>query len=254
MSFKLISSIIFLGTLCTAIPAMADNARTSTDWSGQYIGIAVGSSYQKTDPNVDALLTDYFSPPDDVQLDPINSKDLSENELAGSLFWGINRQLENLVYGFELDVNIADFDEQHSVDDISYISAPGQSFSVSTDVSSDWSVSLRPRIGYVWKKTLFFVTGGLAVTRFRYDFNYADKPVNDGTASLDESKTALGITAGFGVEHKLEDGWAIRTEYAYANYNDIVDKKSAIVGWGEGFKHEIDHETHNLRIGISKYF
>ena len=257
MSLK--TAVLALATTLsiTTHSAFADNnASSSSDWSGQYVGLALGVAHERSIAHVGPQTTTYFSNVDKNQLKPLASKDLDKILLNGSLMWGINRQSGNIVYGLEADISKSDFDEQHSYKNVTFKSAPGQNFNMTTTVSSDWAASLRPRLGYAHDETLYFVSAGPTMTKFNYDFTYSDRPVNNQSASLSSSKIAFGAMAGMGAEHKFLDGWSVRAEYLYSYYANIIDEKSSLTGTysTDGFDHEIDHETHNLRIGLIRRF
>ena len=73
--------------------------------------------------------------------------------------------------------------------------------------------TLRARAGYVFEKTLVYVTGGLALTN-------GDVTLKDGedhTTGYTHNLTAYGWAAGVGAEYAIDKNWSVKTEYLHIN-------------------------------------
>lgn len=256
MTFKNTMIAISLVVLCAANPAYAgSNTAPSVEWEGQYAGLTAGLSYGRFDPTVRTQGTNnYFQDEDHAQVGSEASHQFNDTEAAGSLFWGINRHAGRIVYGIEADASLANYKEQYDSPSIAFITAPAQSFTVSINLKSDWAFSVRPRVGYVKGKSFFYISAGPEMRRFKYDFTYSDKAVNNEFSSISKDKWALGWTAGLGYEHKMQHDWSFRVEYFYSQYTNIIDTKSGLRNWADGFTHELDFEANIFRIGLSKTF
>ncbi len=256
MTLKNTVIAISFAVLCVANPAYAgSNTAPSVEWEGQYAGLTAGFSYGKFDPTVKTQGTGkYFINEDHAQVGSEGSHDLKDTDARGSLFWGFNRQAGRIVYGLEADLSLTYYNEQYDSPSIAYITQPAQSFSLSINIKSDWAFSLRPRVGYVLGKSFFYISAGPEVRRFKYDFSFSDKPVNNEYSHISEDKWGLGWTAGLGYEHKMQHDWSFRAEYFYSQYTNIIDTKSGLRNFADGFTHELDFEAYIFRIGLSKAF
>ena len=247
-----------LAALFTINQAIAENSEiNSSSWTGQYIGFSIGASKGEADPTVHAKATTYFITTDPGQTNPQGSHDMSATNVGGNLFWGANIQADDLIYGIEAGVSLTDYDEQYNSPRISYLTAPAEDFGISTRVSSRLAISIRPRVGYVVQKSLFYISAGVTMRRFNYEFNYSDKPSNNEATSLSENKWKLGWVAGLGYEFKIQNGWSVKTEYLYSSYDNIINTQSSLTSssyTADGFTHQLDFTEQSLNIGLSKMF
>lgn len=256
MVFRTTSMTLFLCLLFATSQVFAgNNSKSITSWDGQYIGFSIGASKGEADPTVHAEQTTYFNGTDPAQLDPEGSYDMDVTKLSGNLFWGLNYQTDNLVYGFEVSVSLSDYDESHNSGSISYLTLPTDSFSLSTHVKSNWAVCIRPRFGYAFQKSLLYLTVGPSLRQFEYNFTFSDMPTSNQSTNQNKTKWKLGWVGGFGYEFQIQDAWSLRTEYLYSIYKDVIDTQSSLTGHPtDGFKHELDFTEHSLFIGLSRRF
>lgn len=258
MIFKNTIPIIFFITLSVSNLAIAENNQISSSaWEGQYIGFSVGPSKGKADPTVQAKVNGYFDTTDPDQTDPKASQNIEATNLSASLFWGINRRTGNILYGLEADVSLTDYNEKYKSGDIYYLTAPGASFNVVTNIESSWAVSPRARLGYIHEKSLFYISAGPSIRHFKYDFTFTDTiPIAPQLIKVNESKWKLGWTAGLGYELKSQSIWSLKVEYLYSFYKDIIDTQSTTIGGfpNDGFTHKLDFTQSSLRIGVYRKF
>ncbi|MEH0021825.1 MAG: outer membrane beta-barrel protein [Desulfobacter sp.] len=254
MYLKTVGIISFFVAVFTANAVGGESKMDfSSIWQGQYVGIAAGASYSKADPDVMLQQTTYFNSQDSDQLNPLASENLDQTDFSGGLLWGFAFQKDHFVFGIEADVSMADFEEEYSTGDISYTSLPTRDFSITTRVKSDWAASLRLRLGYAWKDSLFFASAGPSWTRFDYRFIFTDGLPE--SADVDKDEVTQGWTAGVGYEKKLGKAWSMRTEWLYAYYGDIIDTDSFLsTNSADGFTHDLDYETHSFRLCIIRSF
>jgi outer membrane immunogenic protein len=86
--------------------------------------------------------------------------------------------------------------------------------------NTDWNGTLRPRLGYAFDRFMPYITGGLAV---------GNVEASDATSS--DSGTAVGWTAGAGIETALTDNVTARVEYRYTDLgSDAISLDSGDVG------------------------
>lgn len=226
-----------------------------SDWRGFYVGATLGLSKTDADLNVTTQHTgNYFSAQDHDQVRYGGSKDFSPTDLNGNIFIGHNWQSGNWVYGFEATLSLMNFDEELHTPYTAYITAPAQSFRIDSSVTSHWNAKLLPRLGYARDKTLYFVSAGPALTRISYEFTYQDKAVNNEYSHLSTSAFALGWSAGLGLEHRFRDGWSLKSEISYTDFNEALNKRSSLKNYDDGFIHGIDYSVLNFQIGLVKRF
>ena len=116
---------------------------------------------------------------------------LSGGQAGGTL--GYNRQLGNVVFGVEGDVDWSGFNGTSTT-----AGCPG-----GCSTSDSWLSTVRGRIGYSFDRVMPYATGGLAVGDIR-----ASAPGFAGGAS-----TNAGWTLGGGVEVALPGNWSAKAEY-----------------------------------------
>ncbi|NDV19126.1 outer membrane beta-barrel protein [Pseudodesulfovibrio sp. JC047] len=253
MRFRAVSTILFLVIFNAGFAAAQSNDIAS--WDGQYVGFGIGGAWGKADPEVQTQKGTYFITTDPDQLDPEGSRNMYGSDLSGNVFFGFNGQKDRFVYGVEGNLSLSKYDETHHSGNVTYLTLPTDSFSITTKVKSDWAVSIRPRVGYALEKSLIYITAGPILRRFEYDFTFTD--TEGGGKSLHFNKEAwkLGLIGGLGYEHKLLNDWSVRTEYLFSTYTNIIDGDSRLASYPEdGFKHDLDFTEHSLCIGISKRF
>lgn len=170
------------------------------DWTGFYVGLQAGYGWTKVD------LPAGFG-----------EEDFDGFTLGAHV--GANWQSGAWVFGIEGDIN-------YNWNENTYLGA--------IDVGTDWSGSVRGRVGYAIDRTLIYGTGGFAITN-----GYVDG------AGLDESETLTGWTLGAGVEYAFAENWTGRLEYRYSDYG------SDDFGLGLG---DFDVTEHAVRVGVSYKF
>jgi len=246
-----------LASACAAIviapsTSSAEEQTSSVNWDGQYVGVSAGLSRATAKPSVNAKGTTYFNAIDQNQLDPLASHNHKSTNFTGTLFGGFNRQVGNVVLGLEGDFSLVDFDEQHTVNNVAYTSLPGRRFSMTTDVEAKWMASLRPRLGYAQDKSLFFVSAGPALSRFKYNFTFADEAPR--STSVSKNKLKVGVAAGLGYEYRFHDTWSLKAEYLFSDFNIGKASSALTTSTADGFNHKVDFTTNHFRIGVVKAF
>lgn len=245
------SAFVIAGT----VMGVASSASHAENWNGQYIGAALGASKNLADVGITTQGTgNYFNATSDhAQIKSAGSRDFDPTDINGSLFWGINRQAGKIVYGVETDLNLTNFDAEHHSGQVEYLSAPGKYFSLNTSVVSYWNASLRPRLGYAQDGALFFASAGPAITQVQYNATFSDTAVNE-YSHISSNKLKLGWSAGFGYERKIQDGWSLKTEFLYTNFNNLIRATTGLKNFADGLNHDVDYSIGNVRIAIVKSF
>lgn len=244
-------------TLCftTLLVITSISNATASDWTGSYYGFTAGLASSTADHGTHIIDGSYFTANvDGPQMNPLLGEDVDATGLAAGLFAGMNMQSDNLVYGVEADLTFTDFNEQQKVTDVVYNSAPATTFSFTTNVKSSLAASIRGRLGMVSDKSLYYVTAGLSMRKFSYDFLFTDT-FQPQLVSLSDEGWKQGISFGLGLDHKLEGEWTLKVEFMQTNYADVVDATSTTLGVpDDGFIHKLDFTEQALRVGMFKKF
>jgi outer membrane immunogenic protein len=147
--------------------------------------------------------------------------DFDTDNFLGGVFTGYNFDVGNgLVLGVEGDVT---YHDQNGGDG-------------GVEVGTDWNGTLRGRIGYAMDRFMIYGTGGLAV---------ANAEASDATSS--DSQTAVGWTAGAGVETAFTNNVFGRVEYRYTDLgSDSYSLDSGDV--------DADLTSHAVMVGVGVKF
>jgi outer membrane immunogenic protein len=147
--------------------------------------------------------------------------DFDTDNFLGGVFTGYNFDVGNgLVLGVEADVT---YHDQNGGDG-------------GVEVGTDWNGTLRGRIGYAMDRFMIYGTGGLAV---------ANAEASDASSS--DSQTAVGWTAGAGVETAFTNNVFGRVEYRYTDLgSDSYSLDSGDV--------DADLTSHAVMVGVGVKF
>lgn len=148
--------------------------------------------------------------------------DFDADGFFGGLFAGYNVLLGNsVVAGIEADGT--------------YGKQDGSGGSPTVSAENDWNGTLRGRLGYAIDRFMVYGTGGLAVGR-----------VEVSDASTSDSNTAIGWTAGGGIESAITDELIGRVEY---RYTDLGSDSYAL-----GTPTEVDLSSQDVLVGLGLKF
>lgn len=241
---------LLLTGLLTA-PATIAGENADSVWQGGYLGFSLGAEHSDADPTAKVKSQGYFTGDDFALVNPRASADIEDSHALGRIFLGLNYQSGQLLYGLEADLSFSDFNEKNDFGPVQYNTAPADSFTVATQVKSDWALNLRARLGYIHRQSLFYVAAGPSLRKFEYDFTFTDT-FQPQLIREDQSKWRVGWTAGAGIEHQFLNDWRLRLEYRYSSYNNVFDSSSTTLGYSnDGFNHDLDLTSSAITIGIS---
>lgn len=165
-------------------------AEAGDGWSGYYVGLETGITY-----NVVSLTDSAFLG---------SVENLSNSGLVAGAFAGFDRQIGDFVIG--------------GVADIDYVGAPDLVFTGKTDTNYDlnWVATARVRAAWaVNDKVLLFGTGGLALAGASGQINGLGGP----TAI---SGTHLGYVVGAGAEYRFRDNWSLKGEFLHHDFGTVT--------------------------------
>jgi outer membrane immunogenic protein len=228
---KSIASIVTAGAILGIGAASAADlpARTYTkaptivapvyNWTGFYVGVNAGGDWNQSDPTTTTVVS---SAPTYINLVSIGAisaagaQRINSSGFTGGLTAGYNWQSSNFVFGIESDFNYFGVRGSKTSGPVLYPCCAPSTFTVNSSVSSDWLITLRPRIGIASNNWLFYATGGLAVANVKSDFSFTDTFAS-AAESASISKTKAGWTAGVGTEYAVMNGWSVKAEYLYVD-------------------------------------
>ena len=202
------------------------------NWTGWYVGLNAGAAigHATQDPTFSAPNCTGASSTANIcpQLIAFLSTEQGMNStvFTGGGQLGYNWQWGGLVYGFEADVEYMPLRGSFAVQ--SSIPAPvagrfNTPFS-SGSVTTDWLVTIRPRVGWAFDRFLVYGTGGLAVTHQHNSLTDIDSTTIGGvigTFNATSSQT-VGWTAGGGIEYAFSNSWSVKAEYLYLDFGNVT--------------------------------
>jgi outer membrane immunogenic protein len=161
------------------------------------------------------------------------SSSFKPSGFGGGGQFGYNLQATNWVYGVEVDFGAFRQRQTITTNGVSLAANTlGNNCTVSpctgnfsSSMQADWLLTLRPRIGFAWERSLIYATGGLALTHLSFSQSYRDNvdffSGTGGSESATASKTVMGWTVGGGVEQALTNNWSMKAEYLYTRFDGL---------------------------------
>jgi outer membrane immunogenic protein len=264
---ELVAALGVSGIACAAEPS------GPPDWTGVYIGANVGGAWSETGNSLSIHNGDpngYFFPPAIPGVVASGTQNFDSSSLTGGAQLGYNWQpaagntgIGNAVLGIEVDFAALDLEESeggrflYTTNNAPYL--------LTEQASTDWMVTVRPRIGLGVSRGLLYATGGLAIARFDFDQFFSEPPFTPTPEAASISENELGWTAGGGIEYSFNKNWSIKTEYLFARFD--VDDATGVLANANGssplpglvdsaaFINSLsDLDIHTLRAGINYKF
>lgn len=250
-------------TLSTAVASAADLARKPTapvmpaiapfSWTGAYVGLNAGYAWGEQSTSVglggqwgleSAALQSRFTGDGGGKLRP--------DSFIGGIQGGFNYQMGSFVFGIEGDVNFLDLRRNRS-----NVSTGVPTYTFTRRVDTDWLITIRPRLGFAFNRTLVYATGGLAMADV--DNRWSVSSSGGYLKSQNSSDFRTGWTIGGGVEHAFTNNWTAKLEYLYTDLGRESNGSGYLAG--STFVAPAYNETirsrltfHTVRAGINYKF
>jgi outer membrane immunogenic protein len=265
-------------------------------WSGFYAGLGVGTRSAVADASVTSATTNFVGGSVTNLLIPPNCRNSPPGPCPGgealdntafrlSPYLGYNWQFASQwLAGIEGDFGFASASRT-----LSGMYYPGGSLSLmpgsgdsSFSVKTGWDASIRARLGFLPTPTfMVYATGGPAWLHLEQMSNCPTTPFSfckggtipvgninvvaptQGPASITDSTTRLGWTAGAGTEVLLGGNWIARAEYRYADFGtwSPTDVRTCIDGGTTGcgivaqtVTDSVHVRTHTATFGLAYKF
>jgi outer membrane immunogenic protein len=232
----------------TKAPAATDAAY---NWGGWYVGGNAGGAWGRSDTS--SAFVNGAAPIANQQAVAAASPRLAPDGFTGGGQVGYNHQVDRWLFGVEADANYFGLNQSRTATAAFPIGI--STFSTTNSVTTDWLVTLRPRVGYAVDRTLFYATGGLALTEMKTSSGFTDSTGQNQTAGL--AKVTAGWTVGAGIEHAFTNNWSAKVEYLYTDFGKQSFSGPIFAGQTPTpgmIAHDVDLKTNTVRGGLNYHF
>jgi outer membrane immunogenic protein len=217
-----------------AAPAVAQE---ESPWSGFYAGINLGGNWGDSSSHFTATNGNgaVVIPPADVSAINGYSTSGKSNDagFTGGGELGYNFRLGNVLLGVETDIDAMNVNQVRSATfQSAALISPPIKFTIAQRLSTDWMWTLRPRIGYIANRWLFFGTFGLAVSDVKLETAYSDTAISPRAFSAVSHPTKTGFAGGVGVAYAFSPHWSIKGEWLYTDLGKVSTTAIASNGYG----------------------
>ncbi len=210
------------------------------NWQSPYVGVYLGGgiSNDHLSTNTGSVTnTSYFT--NSANISAVNNAGTSVRNPASIIAGfqaGHDWAYKQVVYGIAFDYGAFPFSSSKNVSNIAYPDNSG-TYSIKTSMSTNWLFTLRGRVGYQtmlhWP-SLFYATGGLAVTQLKVSNSFSDNTGYAGAGGNSTAENQIGWTGGIGIELASLEHASVDLEYLYV-YMPSVKISSAITNTQAGF-------------------
>lgn len=232
------------------------------NWTGFYVGVNAGGAWGSSDPTTTTIFspTGYFATTSPGAIAIAGAQRINSSGFTGGLTAGYNWQASNFVFGLESDFNYFGLKGSSTGTGIYPCCAP-TAFTVKSSVSTDWLITVRPRVGVlVSPGLLLYGTGGLAVGNVKGSFVFTDTFAT-AAESAAISATRVGWTAGAGGEYALMNGWSLKGEYLYVDLGRATTTSTNLTAFvppipfpTNVFTHSVNLRSNIVRVGLNYKF
>jgi outer membrane immunogenic protein len=257
-------AIIALGIAPALAADMAVKARPAPvamgyNWTGWYVGVNGGGEWGRSDAGLAILNNSYVPAATATILANGNNRINNSGGLVGGQF-GYLWQSGAFVGGVEASIDWMGIRGSVTRSGL-FGGAPFDTFNES--VKTDWLALLLGRAGVDFNGWMPYVTGGLAVTNFRYSSTFTDI-LSPAASNASISQTRAGWAVGAGLEYRITPSWSLRGEYLYADFGSISGSSPVInpltgvqynlAGGGLTFQHSANLRENIARLALSYHF
>jgi outer membrane immunogenic protein len=205
---------------CVVVCALLLSAEATHagDFKGFYAGATVGGNSSSSDATTTTVFspTGYFATSSPGAIATAGAQSLGSNGYNVGGQAGFNFQHNSFVAGVEADFGGMHLNQSKSTT-APYPCCPTTNFTVNQSISTNWLITLRPRVGFTHGPIFVYGTGGLAVTSVNYQALFTDTfATAHENGGVDGSQT--GWAAGGGAEFKTGSHWTVKGEILHADF------------------------------------
>ncbi len=260
----IISSVFFIFSLQAS---NCSQTNTFVKESGFYLGINGGYSWGNAEAKVTTTISSdnpYLFSPDIPLILKKGDFHFHPQTGMGGVQLGYNSCLSNnVLVGIETDFGFFHYNRSKSIS-LVYPEATLATFTIYQKIDTHWLYTLRPRLGYIYQRMLFFLTGGLSVTDLHYKEIFSDDyytfypspPGANAYQLISKRKTIMGWTVGAGLEYLLINHLSLCLTYLYSNFNTTSFRNLLQVVYGgdnyqNPFQDQVSLNANSLRLGLN---
>jgi outer membrane immunogenic protein len=232
-------------------------------WTGFYIGANAGGAWGRSDATTSTVFSPvgYFAATSVTAIGIAGAQRINSSGFTGGLTVGYNWQANNFLIGIESDFNYFGRRGSANTGPVLYPCCAPTTFTINSSTSSDWLITLRPRVGLLaTPNLLLYGTGGLAAANVKANFLFTDTfaAANESAAI---STTRVGWTVGAGAEYALMNGWSVKGEYLYVDLGRVSTTSNNLTAFAPAvafptsvFTHSINLRENIARVGLNYKF
>ncbi len=247
-----IATLTFASASAIATEAAAQGPGATTDWTGFYAGVHLGYGYGDGDGSTGLLPS-----PVAFGAAPFTSSIDFDGFAAGGQA-GFNWQSGSFLFGVEADLAWTDIDGTDRVTPLSTAGGtPIAAWFQDGTADVNWFGTLRARAGiFANPTTMIYLTGGAAFADVEYTTFTSFTPAPMFQYAGSDSETAMGWTAGGGVEWSIGADWSMKAEYLYFDLDDEVSYNALPLAANPPFEVTQRFETEGrfIRFGVNRRF
>ncbi|HEY2359230.1 MAG TPA: outer membrane beta-barrel protein [Phenylobacterium sp.] len=220
---RLGAAVASFAAMAVAAPAMAQD-QAAGPWTGFYVGGVAGGAWGDT--RARASLTSgngaiVINPQDAAAL-AATSNDKTKTGFVGGIEGGYNYQMGDWLFGVEGDWTFMDLKNSNDKTLVSpLLINPQITYSLRQNIKTDWMVSIRPRVGYVWGQWMGYATAGIAFSELKYDATFSDNRSPTDTLTASSSSTKTGWAGGLGGAYAFTPNLSLKGEWLFADFGKV---------------------------------
>jgi outer membrane immunogenic protein len=205
-------------------------------WAGFYIGGHIGTVWQQAQNTFNGGAPYSSGAPTSFFLPFSTTPTTSRTGLIGGGQIGYNWQYGSYVFGIEADGSGLSGNGTSTTGSTVWpytaMLGPSRPYNGTTTISDRirWLSTVRTRSGLAFGDTMAYVTGGVAFGGVRNSAAFTSSAFDSThtySAAVSQSKTRVGWTVGFGVEHMWDQHFTIAAEGLFV---DLGNNNSTIFG------------------------
>jgi outer membrane immunogenic protein len=217
-------------------------------WKGFYVGASFGGALGRAAATTTTVFspTGYFAQSSIPVVAEVGAQRPKDSGLAGGITAGYARMKGMWVYGAEIGFGAMTTNGSQT-GTAPYPVNPLTTLTITQSVKTNWLLTIRPRIGIVRGKVLYFLAGGLAITDMKYQEVFTDT-FADCTENGGVKTTKTGWTAGGGIEYQAGSRWSVKVEYLYAGFGTVSTTSTNLMGFSPPIPFPTNVFTHTASL------